>query len=232
MKKTKAAKRKTGAKLSRKRAKAKANNKAVTVTAQPLTTIPTPSTAPPAPNANQLQIVSDGRPAAEQIADSALSSTALNALTAMNAVLPSMVQGDMATSGISAFVKIMGNKVSAVAAGDMSGIEATMTAQIVALDAMFAQLAMKAAGNIGENCDAAEIYLRLAFKAQSQCRATAETLGELKNPRPVFAKQFNLANGNQQINQTEGPQQVNNGPAPPPPRAPEKPLITNKLLEA
>jgi hypothetical protein len=46
-------------------------------------------------------------------------------------------------------------------------------------------------------------YMRLALKAQSQCRATIETRAEIKNPRPIaFAQQANIANG---------PQQVNNG---------------------
>jgi hypothetical protein len=48
-------------------------------------------------------------------------------------------------------------------------------------------------------------FMKMALKAQGQCRATLQTLGELKNPRPVaFVKQANIANG---------PQQVNNGSA-------------------
>ena len=46
------------------------------------------------------------------------------------------------------------------------------------------------------------VYLRLALKAQGQCRATLETLATIKNPPTVFARQANIANG---------PQQVNNG---------------------
>jgi hypothetical protein len=183
---------------------------------------------------NNLLIASDGRPHPELKADSSLSPIVLNALTAMNAVRPSMMASDLATVGITAFVNVMGAKVKAVSQGDMSGIEATMTAQVVALDALFAQLVNKAQANIGGSyLEAGEAYMRLAFKAQAQCRATAETLGELKNPRPVFAKQVNMANGNQQINQSDGPQQVNNGPAAPEAaRAGEKPLPANKLLEA
>jgi hypothetical protein len=45
----------------------------------------------------------------------------------------------------------------------------------------------------------------LGLKAQAQCRATLQTLFEMKNPQPVaFVKQANIANG---------PQQVNNGVA-------------------
>ena len=39
-----------------------------------------------------------------------------------------------------------------------------------------------------------DAYMRMAMKAQSQCRMTLE-LAELKNPRPVaFVKQANIAN--------------------------------------
>ena len=51
-----------------------------------------------------------------------------------------------------------------------------------------------------------ELALRLALKAQSQCRATLETLAAIKNPPTVYAKQ---------VNQTTGPQQINNGMAAP-----------------
>jgi hypothetical protein len=89
-----------------------------------------PATVPPSPSA--LLIASDGRPASEVKADAALSPEVLNALTAMNAASPSM--GDLATVGLTAFVKVMASKVAAVAAGDMSGPEATAVAQIVTLD--------------------------------------------------------------------------------------------------
>jgi hypothetical protein len=43
-------------------------------------------------------------------------------------------------------------------------------------------------------------YLRLGSKAQSQCRATVETLNLMKNPpSAMFVKQANLAI-NQQVN--------------------------------
>jgi len=72
--------------------------------------------------------------------------------------------------------------------------------------------------------NAAEIYMRLALKAQSQCRATLETLAAIKNPTPVtFVKQANVAHG---------PQQVNNGPpSEPPSRARESENPPNELLE-
>ena len=50
-----------------------------------------------------------------------------------------------------------------------------------------------------------EAFLRMALKAQNQCRMTLETLAKIKNPPVVFARQANINNG--------GQQQVNNGAA-------------------
>jgi hypothetical protein len=42
--------------------------------------------------------------------------------------------------------------------------------------------------------------MRLALKAQSQSRATVETLAAIKNPPVVYARQANFAAGHQQVN--------------------------------
>jgi len=62
-------------------------------------------------------------------------------------------------------------------------------------------MSRRAALNMGEHMGAMETYMRLALKAQSQCRTTLETLAEIKNPRAVaFVKQANIAGGHQQVN--------------------------------
>jgi len=91
----------------------------------------------------------------------------------------------------------------AVNRGDLSGAERMLNAQAVALNAIFAEMARRAALNMSEHLSATEIYMRLALKAQSQSRATFETLAAIKNPPVVFARQANINNG--------GQQQVNNG---------------------
>jgi hypothetical protein len=92
----------------------------------------------------------------------------------------------------------------AVAGGDLSRAESMLVAQMHSLDALFNMLVRCSARNLSKHLDVAERYMRLALKAQSQARATVETLTLLKNPTPtVFAKQANV---------TSGPQQVNNGP--------------------
>ena len=76
-----------------------------------------------------------------------------------------------------------------------------LLAQAHSLDAIFNDLARRAALNVHEYLNAAERYLRSGLKAQSQCRATIEALGNLKNPRPIaYVGQMNNANGPQQVN--------------------------------
>jgi hypothetical protein len=115
----------------------------------------------------------------------------------------------------------------AVNRGDMSAGERMLMAQAVTLNAMFGELARRATLNMGQHLDAADRYLRLALKAQSQSRATMETLAAIKNPPVVFARQANINNG--------GQQQVNNGAAPAHAANPAHPGQTasgpNELLE-
>ena len=114
-----------------------------------------------------------------------------------------------------------------VQGGDLMRAEATLTTQAHTLDAIFNNLAQRAALNMGEYINAAERYMRLALKAQSQCRQTLEALAMIKNPPIIYAKQANIANG---------PQQVNNGVEPTnacaPARAEKNQNQPNELLKA
>jgi hypothetical protein len=87
----------------------------------------------------------------------------------------------------------------AVNRGDMSKAEAMLMNQATALQSLFARLTEKAMGS--ECVSSYEAYLRLALRAQSQSRATLEALSAIKNPPFIYAKQ---------LNQTTGPQQINN----------------------
>ena len=95
-------------------------------------------------------------------------------------------------------------QVEEVKAGDLAVAEKTLIAQANTLDAIFNELARRTALNMGEYLKATETYLRLALKAQAQCRATLETLANIKNPPVVYARQANIGYN----------QQVNNGAAP------------------
>lgn len=147
-------------------------------------------------------------------AESALSPIHANAQTARSYARETFGVLDLTYS-----TEILAEKVATLKGGDLSDIEATLLAQSVALDSIFTALARRAALNVGEYMNAAETYLRLSLKAQSQCRATLETLAAIKNPPVIYAKQANIANG---------PQQVNNG-LPAPSQAGEKLIEQSKL---
>lgn len=107
---------------------------------------------------------------------------------------------------INAVVDELREQIAEVQGGNLKRSEALLVAQAHTLDALFSDLALRSHMNTKAGyLDAADRYLRLALKAQSQCRTTLEALAEIKNPRPVaFVKQANIAHG---------PQQVNNGEA-------------------
>jgi hypothetical protein len=96
----------------------------------------------------------------------------------------------------------LAHAVEAVHRGDLKGPEALLSAQAISLNTIFTRLALVALQNMSSKVNASERLMRLAFKAQGQCRATVETLAMIKNPPTIFARQANIANG---------PQQVNNG---------------------
>lgn len=152
------------------------------------------------PNVMEIPIKED-ESKASALARFAMSATAASAITAKNFASGNFGQLDLTES-----IVAVRQRADTVKANDLSDIEATLTAQAVALDAMFNELARRAAANLGEYLTATETYLRLALRAQGQCRATLETLAEIKNPRPLaFVKQANIA---------QGPQQINNGVSP------------------
>jgi hypothetical protein len=109
--------------------------------------------------------------------------------------------GELSLSGM---MTAMGEATARVSAGNMEDVEATLVSQAMALNALFADLTRRAAANIGSGptFEAGEALMRMALRAQSQCRATLETLATIKNPPVVFAKQANIANGPQQVNNT------------------------------
>lgn len=87
--------------------------------------------------------------------------------------------------GVSTFDMCMHltQETKAVQGGDLRGLEATLTAQAHALDVMFTSLAAKAGRQLEAGLQKdAESYLRLALKAQWQCRTTIEAINGIKNP--------------------------------------------------
>ena len=147
-------------------------------------------------NGNTLNIMEEkGKSRERLLAELGLSPIMLNTKTAQYFNKYTMGETDLTET-----IGVMKDKVVKVNAGDLNALEATLTAQTVSLDAIFNELARRAALNMGEYINAAETYMRLALKAQTQCARTIEVIAAMKNPPIVYAKQMNVANGNQQVN--------------------------------
>ncbi|MGZ8172615.1 hypothetical protein [Methylobacter sp.] len=99
---------------------------------------------------------------------------------------------------INALVDVLSSQIDQVYEGNMNRPEAMLLAQAHTLDELFNNLARRAHDQ--EQMKHYETFLRMALKAQGQCRATLETLAAIKTPPIIFAKQANIANGHQQIN--------------------------------
>ena len=119
---------------------------------------------------------------------------------------------------VNALTKILGQQTADVIDGSMVRPESMLLAQAHTLDALFNSLVMK--GLDQTHTPHYEAFMKLAFKAQSQCRSTLQSLSDIKNPSIVYAKQANITNGNQQIN---------NGVTAP--RTQENKNYSNELLE-
>jgi hypothetical protein len=179
-----------------------------TSTAQP------PAEAKGEEDPNNLQIHLNGLSKADAIAQYVLLPEVQAGLTIKN-----FERGPMTGASLNQLVERLAEQSALSNKGDLTRAESLLTAQAHTLDAIFHDLARRAAQNAGQYMDACDMYLRLTLKAQSQCRATIEALAEIKNPSHVtFAKQANIANG---------PQQVNNGE----PSRGENQIAPNKLLE-
>ncbi len=124
---------------------------------------------------------------------------------------------------LSGLIDALTAQTKAVTDGDLGRGEAMLTAQAHTLDAVFNNLARQAIN--AEYMDNFDRYLKLALRAQSQCRATWETLSTMKNP-PImgYVGQANIAHGHQQVNNAGSTAGDTS-------RAPENADLQNKLLE-
>jgi hypothetical protein len=114
-----------------------------------------------------------------------------------------MMQPNELRAGIDTptLLETLREQATAVQRGDLGNVESMLVNQAAALQALFVRLAERAMEQ--KHMPNLDGFMRLALRAQSQCRSTLEALNEIKNPRPVaFVQQANIANG---------PQQVNNG---------------------
>lgn len=94
---------------------------------------------------------------------------------------------------------VMGDAMAKARAGDKALASNLLAAQAMTLDAVFTELARRSAMNMGEYLDASDRYMRLALKAQANCRATLEALAKLHQPREQTVKHVHVNEGGQAI---------------------------------
>jgi len=122
-----------------------------------------------------------------------LSATVQNAVTAKAFSKPMVGQIELTKA-----MDVMSEKADKINEGDFSELESTLSAQVVSLNAIFGNMARRSA--ISDNLRHTETNMRLALKAQAQCMRTIEAIAAIKNPTVVYAKQANIAQGHQQVN--------------------------------
>lgn len=178
---------------------------------------PAKSIAAPVPDKNALQVQVKKGESADLTVAKKLTNPQVTAVLTMREFQPLLKQHD-----VNEMVTAINDEARQVLKGEMTRAEEMLISQAHTLDAIFNTLAQRAAANMGTgHLQATDTYMRMALKAQSQCRTTLEALSEIKNPRTAtFIKQQNVA----------GQQQVNNGKATPA-HAGEKDITpTNELL--
>lgn len=116
-------------------------------------------------------------------------------------------------------MEVLRGQAEAVHRGDLVQAEAMLMNQATALQGLFARLTEKAFSTAA--LPHFEAFMRMALRAQNQCRATLESLAAVKNPPTIYARQTNIAHGNQL---------VNNGTCMPPTQAKENEIQQNELL--
>lgn len=95
-------------------------------------------------------------------------------------------------------MKRLEDSMARLSQGDFSEIEAKLFAQAQTLQVLFTYLSQRMLKQ--EHLKNLESFCRMALKAQDQSRRTLETLVQMKKPSVVIAKQANIAQGPQQVN--------------------------------
>lgn len=96
-------------------------------------------------------------------------------------------------------MKVLGEAMAKGREGDKALASEMLAAQAIVLDAMFTEMAHRAASNLGRYGDAVERYGKLALKAQANCRATLEALAKLHQPREQTVKHVHVNEGGRAI---------------------------------
>ena len=154
-------------------------------------------------NSRQLDVVEEPGMSMDRVkAKLAIGATIPNASTALDysiSLFPDINLNECA--------KQMNSEIRDVNGGNLDSLEGMLAAQAIALNAIFNNFAKRAAH--ADMMPKLEAYMRMALKAQSQCRTTVEAIAEIKYPKTAtFIRQANIA-GQQQVNNNAADTQTN-----------------------
>lgn len=204
----------------------------MTKAARKASTAKTPTSNEPGKNGRTGQGLAVERQTIDEPKEKALARTALRPTVKAGITILELVKPMLGELHLMSLIDELQVQAKAATEGNLGRAEGMLMVQAHTLDALFNDLARRSMANMGAGyLPAADTYMKLALKAQSQCRCSLEALAEIKNPRAVaFIKQQNLANGPQQVNNGE-PDGIS-GAVRAGARAGENSLIPpNKLLE-
>lgn len=93
----------------------------------------------------------------------------------------------------------LSEKGEAATAGELSHYKAMLASQSDTLNSVFTEMARRAALNMGEYIGATESYMRLALKAQAQCKANIEALDRLSSGRVQTVRHVHVNEGGKAV---------------------------------
>lgn len=153
----------------------------------------TKATAPDDPNNLRIK-TTPNETQARRLAETALDPSAHAAVTAIF-----YNKGTLGSQGITETYEALVEQAKAVQSGDLSNQQAMLAGQANALNSIFTELARRAGNNMGEHLHATQLYMRLALKAQAQCRSTIEALDRLANGHVQTVKHVHVGDGGQAV---------------------------------
>lgn len=119
--------------------------------------------------------------------------------SSLAACFASGIFGDSHETPIKTRVAILGKAAAEARAGGKDMSSDILMSQAMLLDTMFTEMAARAARSLGRNLEVTDRYMRLALKAQANCRSTIETLAKLHQPREQTVKHVQVNEGGQAI---------------------------------
>lgn len=131
--------------------------------------------------------------------DRMLADVAVNPIAGAAIVTQTLSRGLFGELPLPGLLEAVLDATEAAKAGNLADQRALLASQTLSLNAIFVELVRRAAANMGEHMHATDHYMRLALKAQAQCRATIEALDRLANGHQQPVKHVHVNQGGQAI---------------------------------